>query len=415
MCGGYFSRVAGMLQLATAILVLALAAIGVMTAAGLLWEAVLIGATTAAALSLLVWRYTSDLRQLGAGIDRALAEQGAVAQWQQEPDDPASPAAVLHCLCRALQKEREASNVVPLPTLEAGKKTVAAPPDAEEAARQIAEEKQALHTAVQAPAASLHTHLASAEKEAKQMQDRLLQAHRHTDGLQAQITQSSQAFEVVATTAETLAGSIREIAQQVSSSASVAQGAVDDARNADATVKRLSQTADEIGNILQLINAIAGQINLLALNATIEAARAGEAGKGFAVVASEVKNLAGQTTKATEQIKGQIDAIQETTRETVEVIGKVGGTIDEINSIASSITEAVNQQDSAIGDIAGHVQGTVQDSQQAAQAVKTLATDLQQASEMASEISGHAQAAMADSRKIADTLSSPAVSSRRAA
>ena len=108
--------------------------------------------------------------------------------------------------------------------------------------------------------------------------------------------------------------------------------------------------------MVRLINDIAGQTNLLALNATIEAARAGEAGKGFAVVASEVKNLASQTAKATEEIGGQIAAVQGETGRVVEAIRAIGGTIEKISGIAASIAAAVEQQGAATAEIARNVQ-----------------------------------------------------------
>jgi methyl-accepting chemotaxis protein len=117
-------------------------------------------------------------------------------------------------------------------------------------------------------------------------------------------------------------------------------------------MRGLSAAAQEIGAVLELIQAIAGQTNLLALNATIEAARAGESGKGFAVVASEVKNLATQTAKATDQIRGQIEAIQSATAGAVNTMKLIETTIGQVSETAGAITAAVEQQSAATSDIA---------------------------------------------------------------
>jgi methyl-accepting chemotaxis protein len=160
----------------------------------------------------------------------------------------------------------------------------------------------------------------------------------------------------VATAAEQLSSSIAEISRQVTQSSKIASDAVSKAERTNATVQGLAEAAQRIGEVVKLINDIAGQTNLLALNATIEAARAGDAGKGFAVVASEVKSLAGQTGKATEQIAAQIAEIQGTTAEAVKALRDIGGTIDEINAIATAVASAVEEQGAATQEIARNVQ-----------------------------------------------------------
>ena len=131
--------------------------------------------------------------------------------------------------------------------------------------------------------------------------------------------------------------------------------AVEQAKTTDQQVQFLAKAADAIGNVVKLINDIAGQTNLLALNATIEAARAGEAGKGFAVVASEVKQLATQTSKATDEIAGQITAIQAATGEAITAIHAIAGTIGSVNEIAAGIAAAIEEQGATTQEIARNV------------------------------------------------------------
>jgi methyl-accepting chemotaxis protein len=164
--------------------------------------------------------------------------------------------------------------------------------------------------------------------------------------------------QALASAAEELTASIREIRQQVTQSATVAGRAADSAQRTDATVRALAESAQRIGDVVGLIKSIAGQTSLLALNATIEAARAGAAGKGFAVVASEVKNLALQTGRATEEIGGQIGQIQSATLEAVAAIRDIMGIIQEVSAIATIIASAVEQQGAATDEIARNIQQT---------------------------------------------------------
>ncbi|TQF81474.1 hypothetical protein FK498_05140 [Elioraea sp. Yellowstone] len=169
-------------------------------------------------------------------------------------------------------------------------------------------------------------------------------------------TQASANVQTVAAAAEELAASVGEITRQVNEGARIAGEAMGRARETDVTVQGLAEGARKIGDVVRLINDIAGQTNLLALNATIEAARAGEAGKGFAVVASEVKTLASQTAKATEEIGAQIAAIQSDTARAVGAIQGIAGVIEEIDRITGAIAAAVEQQGAATAEIARNVQ-----------------------------------------------------------
>jgi methyl-accepting chemotaxis protein len=159
----------------------------------------------------------------------------------------------------------------------------------------------------------------------------------------------------VAAAAEELASSVQEIGRQVTEAAQASQRAVAEAEAADGTIGGLSEATGRIGDVVRLIGDIAGQTNLLALNATIEAARAGEAGKGFAVVASEVKQLAGQTARATEEIGQQIAAIQGATTEAVQSIKGIAGMVAQLDQVAAAITAAVEQQGAATQEIARSV------------------------------------------------------------
>ncbi|MER2519429.1 MAG: bacteriohemerythrin [Bdellovibrionales bacterium] len=162
--------------------------------------------------------------------------------------------------------------------------------------------------------------------------------------------------QTVAAASEELSASSREIAAQVSRASEIAKNAAEKARSTDTMVRELTTAATKIGDVINLINAIAAQTNLLALNATIEAARAGEAGKGFAVVANEVKSLANQTSKATDEIAQQISSVQQQTNNTVQAIEGIAKTIQEMDGISSAIASAVEEQGAATQEITRNIQ-----------------------------------------------------------
>ena len=207
------------------------------------------------------------------------------------------------------------------------------------------------------------------------------QAQHRAGAAAAASEQAAANVSTVASATEELSSSISEINHRVADSSRTSQTAVREAEQTNNTVEALSGAAQRIGEVVNLISAIAGQTNLLALNATIEAARAGEAGKGFAVVASEVKNLANQTAKATEEITTQIQAIQTSAQDSVKAIRGIGETIARIDTISSAIAAAVEQQGAATQEISRNVQ-------EAAEGTREVTTSIGDVNTAASE-TGH--------------------------
>ena len=225
-------------------------------------------------------------------------------------------------------------------------------------------------------------------------------AQQLTTTVAAASEEASTNVRSVASATEEMASSINEIGRQVQDSARMAGEAVDQARKTNDRVSELSKAAARIGDVVELINTIAGQTNLLALNATIEAARAGEAGRGFAVVASEVKALAEQTAKATGEIGQQITGIQTATQDSVNAIKEIGGTIEKLCEISSTIASAVEEQGAATQEISRNVQQAAHGTQQVSANITDVQRGASETGSASSQVLSAAQSLSGDSNRL---------------
>jgi methyl-accepting chemotaxis protein len=212
--------------------------------------------------------------------------------------------------------------------------------------------------------------------------------------------EASTNVQSVASASEEMTSSVNEISRQVQESARVAGDAVDQAQKTNDRVGALSKAASRIGDVVELINTIAGQTNLLALNATIEAARAGDAGRGFAVVASEVKALAEQTAKATGEIGQQITGIQAATVDSVGAIREIGNTIGRMSEISSTIAAAVEEQGAATQEISRNIQHAAQGTSQVSSNISDVQRGASETGSASAQVLSAAQSLSSDSNRL---------------
>ena len=217
--------------------------------------------------------------------------------------------------------------------------------------------------------------------------------------------EASTNVQSVASATEELSSSVNEISRQVQESARMAGNAVGQARSTTDRVGELSKAATRIGDVVELINTIAGQTNLLALNATIEAARAGDAGRGFAVVASEVKALAEQTAKATGEIGQQINGIQAATQDSVNAIKEISGTIEKLSEISSTIAAAVEEQGAATQEISRNVQQAAHGTQQVSSNITDVQRGATETGSASSQVLAAAKTLSSDSGRLKSEVS----------
>jgi methyl-accepting chemotaxis protein len=212
--------------------------------------------------------------------------------------------------------------------------------------------------------------------------------------------EASTNVQSVASASEEMTSSVNEISRQVQESSRVAGDAVDQAQKTNNRVGELSKAAARIGDVVELINTIAGQTNLLALNATIEAARAGEAGRGFAVVASEVKALAEQTAKATGEIGQQIAGIQAATHESVGAIKEIGETIGRMSEISSTIAAAMEEQGAATQEISRNIQHAAQGTTQVSSNIADVQRGASETGSASAQVHSAAQSLSVESNRL---------------
>jgi PAS domain S-box-containing protein len=225
---------------------------------------------------------------------------------------------------------------------------------------------------------------------AKSMADTAEHTTRQSAVVASASAETTHNVQTVASATEQLAASIGEIGGQVNESSRIVGTAVGQANDTNAKVQSLSVAAQKIGDVVRLINDIAGQTNLLALNATIEAARAGDAGKGFAVVASEVKTLATQTANATDEIATQVRAIQEATASSVDAIQGITQTINRVNDISTTISAAVEEQSAATQEITRSIQQAARGTTEVAANIGSVTDAAQKTGDAAGLVQGAA-------------------------
>ncbi len=314
---------------------------------------------------------------------------GAVVPHQGESNEIGSMADSLQVFKRALIAKKEVDEVAKLEAeakIERGHRVDTITRDFESMIGEIVETVSTASTELEASASTLTM---TAEH-----------SQQLTTMVAAASEEASANVQSVASATEEMASSVNEISRQVQESARIANEAVDQARETNDRVAELAKAAARIGDVVELINTIAGQTNLLALNATIEAARAGDAGRGFAVVASEVKALAEQTAKATGEISRQISGIQAATQESVGAIKEIGTTIGRMSEISSTIASAVEEQGAATQEISRNVQQAAQGTSQVSSNISDVQRGTSETGSASSQVHSAAQSLSSESSRL---------------
>jgi methyl-accepting chemotaxis protein len=337
------------------------------------------------------------IRDINRGIASIIAPMQALGKGdltasvphQGEPNEMGAIADVLQVFKEALIAKRaadEAAMIEANAKIERGQRIALVTRDFEAMIGKIVETVSSASTELEASAGSL---TATAEH-----------SREITIKVAAASEEATTNVQAVASAAEEMSSSVNEISRQVQGSSRIAGEAVEQAQKTNDRVGELAKAAARIGDVVELINTIAGQTNLLALNATIEAARAGDAGRGFAVVASEVKTLAEQTAKATGEISAQINGIQTATAESVVAIREIGDTIGKMSEIASTIASAVEEQGAATQEISRNVQQAAHGTQQVSTNITVVQRGAGETSSASAQVLAAARALSSESKRL---------------
>jgi methyl-accepting chemotaxis protein len=234
--------------------------------------------------------------------------------------------------------------------------------------------------------ATVGDQMARMREAATTLEDLASNAKSESDTAGSASRNASENVAAVAAATEEMTATVQEIASQTEATTRIVTEAVEAADATNRNVQTLSEAAEHIGSVVNLIRDIAEQTNLLALNATIEAARAGEAGRGFAVVASEVKELAEQTSKATDEISGRITGIQDSVKDAAGAIGHITEKVSEIKNLTSSVAGAIEEQRAANQEIARSARSASDSTGEAASSMSSVSSAVVRTSDEASAV-----------------------------